>query len=133
MSKIVLRVLVPLVWLIFALILTTQTDHIPVVQLMIATIGSTDVGDAIGHAGLFGLLAFAGYATFTIRLPRRRALLLAVALALVAGTATEFYQVFVAGRSASLSDLLANWLGILAVGFIILATSGKSNKGQEIY
>jgi hypothetical protein len=123
MSKVALRVLAPLVWLIFALMITTQTDRVPVVHLMVATIGSTDIGDAIGHAGLFGTLAFVCYAALAFWLPRRRALSLAMLLALAAGTATELYQLDVVGRSASLSDLMANWLGIFIVGFAMLSMS----------
>lgn len=133
MQKYSLRAVVLVVWAVFAVILTTQTDRVPVVHLMIATIGSTDIGDAIGHAGLFGTLAFVCYAAFASRLPRRRALPMAMLLALAAGTATELYQLDVTGRSSSLSDLLANYLGIFVVGFAVLFWSEQSTKGHKVY
>jgi len=114
-----LRPLLLLVWGVFALVLTTQTDQIPVVGLMVSTIGSTEWGATLGHAGLFGTLAALAYLALTIYLPVRRALPLAMMLVLTLATTTELYQVVVAGRSSSLPDLLANWLGIVLVGFII--------------
>ena len=112
------RIVVLAIWVFFALVLTTQTDHVPVVHLMASTIGSTDLGDALGHAGLFGMLAGVGYVTLATRLTPPRALLLAMIFALVVGTSTELFQIMVAGRSSSLSDMLANWLGVFVVGFV---------------
>ncbi len=112
-----LRTLVVLAWALFVLTLTTQTDSVPVVHVMIALFGRTELGATMGHASLFGLLTLAGYAALALRLPRRYALLLAMGLALTLGTATEFYQQMVDGRTASLSDLLANWLGVFVAAF----------------
>jgi hypothetical protein len=115
----VLRLIILLVWIVFALILTTQSDRVPLVHLMTSTIGSTDFGDSIGHAGLFGMLAGVAYLALSLHLTPRRALLLAMSLALVAGTSTELFQFLVADRATSLSDMLANWLGVFVVGFTI--------------
>jgi VanZ family protein len=38
---------------------------------------------------------------------------------LTLSTATEFMQRYAAGRTVSLSDLLANWVGVLAVATVI--------------
>jgi hypothetical protein len=114
-----LRLTLLLIWGVFALILTTQSDRVPLVHLMTSTIGSTDLGATVGHAGLFAALTGIAYVAFALRLPGRRALMLAMALALLAGTGTELFQMFVADRAASLSDLLANWLGVFVTGFII--------------
>ncbi len=124
-----LRLILLLVWAVFALILTTQSDHVPLVHLMTSTIGSTDFGDSIGHAGLFGMLAGVTYFALSIRLTPRRALLMAMSLALAVGTSTEFYQLFVADRATSLSDLLANWLGVFIVGFAISFASLSPRSG----
>lgn len=35
---------------------------------------------------------------------------------LLLGTSTELFQWFVAGRTSSLADLLANWLGVFVAG-----------------
>lgn len=113
------RALVMLAWALFAVTLTTQSDDVPVVHLVIGLIGKTELGATAGHAGLFGLLALVIYAALAARLPGRLALPPAVGLALALGTITEFYQTLVAGRTASLSDLLANWLGVFVVAFVI--------------
>jgi hypothetical protein len=114
-----LRPLIVFVWGLFALILTTQTDQVPIVNLMVSTIGSTEVGATLGHAGLFGVLTAVGYLALTVRLPHRRALLLTMTLVLFIATSTELFQVQVTGRSSSLADLLANWLGVFIVSFVI--------------
>jgi hypothetical protein len=115
----VLRLIILFIWAIFALILTTQSDRVPLVHLMTSTIGSTDFGDSVGHAGLFGMLVAVAYFALSLRLTPRRALLLAMSLALVAGTTTELFQLLVADRATSLSDMLSNWLGVFIVGFSI--------------
>lgn len=114
-----LRPIILLLWGIFALGLTTQTDQVPVVGLMVSTIGSTEWGATVGHAGLFGALTAFGYVALKMRLSHRRALLLAMILVLLIATSTELFQTAVSGRSSSLSDLLANWLGIFIVGFFV--------------
>lgn len=112
-----LRLLVLAAWGIFAIILTTQSDRVPLVYLMTRTIGSTEVGDALGHAGLFGVLTFALYRVMALKFKPEWALLLAMGIALSLGLVTELAQIGVASRVASLSDLLANALGIFVVGF----------------
>src|SRR5260221_11811545 len=97
----VLRLIILLVWAIFALILTTQSDRVPLVHLMTSTIGSTDFGDSVGHAGLFGMLAGVAYLALSFRLSIRRALLLGMSFALAVGTSTELFQLLVADRATS--------------------------------
>ncbi len=112
-----LRLLVLAAWGIFAIILTTQSDRVPLVHLMTRTIGSTEVGDALGHAGLFGVLTFALYMVMARKLKREWALPLAMGIALILGLVTEVAQIGVTNRVASVSDLLANALGVFVVGF----------------
>ncbi len=130
-----LRLIMLLIWVIFTLILTTQSDRIPLVHLMTSTIGSTDLGDSIGHAGLFGMLACLSYLALSRLLPMRHALLLAITLALATGTSTELFQLFVTDRATSLSDMLANWLGVFVVGFAVafrsLSCSPAKNTEQS--
>lgn len=114
-----------LVWALFVVTLTTQTDSVPVVHLMVSLIGRTELGATIGHAALFGLLTVIGYAALALKLSPRYALLLAMGVALTLGTATELYQQVVAGRSSSLSDLLANWLGVFVVAFVAMYAMAK--------
>ena len=114
-----LRLLILVIWSVFAIVLTTQSDRVPLVRLMTRTIGSTDAGAAVGHAGLFGVLTFAVYMVLAMRLKREWALLFAVGVTLILGLLTELAQIGVLSRVASLSDLLANALGIFVVGFTV--------------
>src|SRR5689334_23350484 len=102
-----LRMIVLLFWAIFALILTTQSDHLSVVHLMTSTIGVTDAGDAIGHGGLFGMLALLLYLVLSKWLSTFYALLPAMIVALLLGAGTEWAQTLVSDRDASIVDLLA--------------------------
>jgi VanZ family protein len=51
--------------------------------------------------------------------------LLAMMAALLLGTTTELFQWFVTDRTASLSDLLANWLGVFISGFMVSFARGR--------
>ncbi len=122
-----LRPFILLVWGLFALILTTQTDQVPVVGLMVSTIGSTEVGATIGHAGLFGTLTVLAYLALANFMQRHSALLVTLVGVLLIATATELFQTVVSGRSSSLSDLLANWLGVFIVSFAIAYSAMRKN------
>jgi VanZ family protein len=93
----------------------------PLIQLMRATIASTEVGATIGHVGLFAILTAVGCLGVARWLPGLHGLLVVMLLALLLSTATELYQLVLADRDASLADLLANWLGVFVVGFGIAA------------
>ena len=114
-----LRLLVLLAWGVLAIVLTTQSDRLPIVHLMTSTLGSTELDDAFGHAGLFGVLTFAVYLPLAIRLKREWALPLAMILVLSLGGITELSQFGVLHRTPSISDLLANSLGVFVVGFMM--------------
>ncbi len=114
-----LRLLVLTAWGILAIILTTQSDRVPIVHLMTSTIGNSEIGDALGHAGLFGVLTFALYTALATRLKRECSLLLAMGSVLLLGGITELSQFGVLGRAPSVSDLLANSLGVFVVGFVL--------------
>ena len=114
-----LRLMALIAWGVLAIVLTTQSDRLPLVHLMTSTIGSTEFGDAFGHAGLFGVLTFAVYMVVAIRFKREWALPLAMALVLSLGGLTELSQFGVLHRAPSVSDLLANSLGVFVVGFAL--------------
>lgn len=130
-SRAQLRLLVVAVWGIFAIILTTQSTRIPLVQLMAVTIASTEFGDAVGHAGLFAVLTLVAFLALNIRLTRYHALWLAMIITLLLGTATEISQLMVADRSASLSDRLANYLGVFLVGFFVASLNPSVHKAVQ--
>jgi VanZ family protein len=114
-----LRLITLLAWGVLAIVLTTQSDRLPIVHLMTSTLGSTEFGDAFGHAGLFGVLTFAVYMGMAIWLKREWALPLAMLLVLSLGGLTELSQFGVFHRSPSISDLLANSLGVFVAGFLM--------------
>jgi VanZ family protein len=82
-------------------------------------LGGNDVGDAIGHASLFGLLTLLLYWALRLRLRFALAFWLAVGIVLAISTMTELSQHFSPERTVSLSDLLANWVGVLAIATLI--------------
>jgi hypothetical protein len=108
-------------WAAAALYLTTQPGSDPLVEWFNRTLAQTLVGATLGHAGLFASVTLVGYLGLRAWCSRSLALGLAMLTALAAGTGTEFYQLLVAGRDASLTDLLANWLGVFMVGFALVS------------
>lgn len=119
MNRYRVRWLVMLAWGMFALILTTQSDRVPLVRLVSRTIGSTELGATIGHAALFGMLTLLLYLALAMRFRLTLALFGAMAVTLMIGASTEIFQRLVVSRTSSTADLLANWLGVFAVGFMI--------------
>jgi hypothetical protein len=118
-NNIPVRIMLMLVWGLFALVLTTQSDRVPLVHLMTSTVGATEIGATLGHAGLFGILMLLVYVALAIRLPRLAALLLAMLVVGALGPLTEWSQSGLFGRDPSMTDLLADWLGIFMVGFAL--------------
>lgn len=114
-----LKITFLVLWTIFVLVLTTQSQNVPIVYLAGSTIGSTEYGAAFGHAGLFFALTLIIFTALRLAFSVKIALGTAVLLALILGTSTELYQLIVPDRSTSLSDLLANWLGVFIIGFIV--------------
>jgi VanZ family protein len=108
----VLRIGAALVWTLIVLALTTLPGDTAVVDNTSKAFGGTDVSDAIGHVVLAGILTLLYYAVAVLHRKPRPALYIAVAGALVLTTSTEFAQLFIPHRGASLLDLSANWLGV---------------------
>lgn len=116
-----LILLVTLVWAGIAVYLTTQPGYNPLVQWFNRTIARTLVGGTLGHLVLFASVTLIGYIGLRGWCSRPLALGLAMLGALTAGTGTEVYQLLVDGRQATLTDLLANWLGVFMVGFVLVS------------
>jgi VanZ family protein len=114
-----IRALMLVVWGALALALTMLPNTVPFVGRVSRVIGGTSIGSAVGHAGLFGMLMLMLYLALRIRLSSVWSLLLAVIGTLLVSTGTEIFQVVLADRDASLVDMLANWLGIFAMGFFV--------------
>lgn len=116
-----LILLVTLAWAGIAVYLTTQPGYNPLVQWFNRTIARTLVGGTLGHLALFASVTLIGYIGLRGWCNRPLALGLAMLGALTAGTGTEVYQLLVDGRQATLTDLLANWLGVFMVGFALVS------------
>jgi VanZ family protein len=101
------------------LLLTTLPGSVPLIRRLFSWMGYFYLGDKLGHAGLFALLVAVGYLALLGWFSPPRALVIATICALLMGTATEAYQMFVAGRAATLADLTANWLGALLMQFAL--------------
>ncbi|MEZ4667139.1 MAG: VanZ family protein [Anaerolineae bacterium] len=86
---------------------------------MTHTIGSTEIGATIGHAGLFAILTYAVYLMFALWLSRPLSLGLAMLVVIALGPITEWSQMGLFGRTPSLMDLLADWLGATMLGFAV--------------
>ncbi len=65
-----------------------------------------------GHIAWFGLLVVLWRWTLVTRFHPSSALALAVLIALILGTSTEFAQTLIPNRGATLADLLANGVGV---------------------
>jgi len=130
MNHIPIRLLTLLAWAGLALALTMLPNSVPFVGRVSRTLGGTAAGAAFGHAGLFGMLALMLYLALRMQLSQAWALLLAVVFSLLLATGTEFYQVLLADRDASLVDLLANYLGIFLVGFCVSYTANLISNPQ---
>lgn len=113
------RLLVLVIWGVFAIYLTTQSAGNPLIDFMASTIGSTEAGDLIGHAGLFAVLTAVGYLALSLKLKPRQAIVIAMVVTLAIGIITEIAQGNAIGRTVSAADLLANWLGTFVVGFCV--------------
>lgn len=111
-----LKTVFVLAWAFFVVFMTLAPNGTPLVVALRTFIGGTALSDAAGHAGLFALLSAGVYVAARRWLPWRLALVCAVTAALFLGTATELGQALAVNRTASLVDLLANWLGVFVVG-----------------
>ena len=113
------RWLILLVWLIAVILLTTLPRTFFGIRTIARLLGGSDVNDAIGHSLLFASLTLIVYWALRLKLRFALAFWLAVGFVIALSTATEFMQRYAAGRTVSLSDLLANWVGVLAVATVV--------------
>lgn len=106
-------------WGTLVLLLTTLPGDTRLIRTLSGLLGGTELSGAVGHMGLFLLLTALVWVALRQWLRARTALLVTMAFALLLGMSTELFQWFVAGRDASLADLLANWLGVFVAGFAV--------------
>jgi VanZ family protein len=82
----------------------------------------------LAHLTEYGILAWLGFCTwyFGTRWPYSRALLLALLGSVIYAIADEVHQSFVPGRTALLSDVLIDILGVLAALWLIERSPARS-------
>jgi len=88
--------------------------------------GGTDLTDALGHVVLFGVLIALLAHALGFHVVPGRALSLAVGSAFVLGAALELAQLAAVERGATLLDVAANWLGVLAGAVLVRANGDQS-------
>ncbi len=83
-------------------------------RYVLSFVGSIPFGDKLGHFFLIGIFAFLLNLSLSCRKVWRVLLGSLIVLAIV--TLEEFSQIFIRGRSFDLTDLVADFLGILIFG-----------------
>ncbi len=122
LKRIPLHGMVLLVCLMGVIALTTLPASVRLISWsagLFAIVDHPNMHDAIGHASLYALLTTVSYWALRSRFDFRRAFGIALVGGLLIGATTEFIQQFSPGRTMMLSDLLANWLGVMTVALLI--------------
>jgi len=117
-----LRGVILLVCAAVVIALTTLPARFGIVQWttnLFAISGHPNMHDAIGHAALHGMLTLVIYWALRPRLGFTFGFAAAVLSVLTLGLVTEVSQQFSPGRTMMLSDLLANWLGVMTMAALI--------------
>ena len=77
--------------------------------------------DKFLHMVEYGILSYLVIRALTgseVRLQRGKLVMLAVVFATLYGASDEIHQIFIPGRSADILDLLADFIGASAAGFL---------------
>ena len=82
----------------------------------------------IYHFGIFMLLTFFSMISFSKGGKRRDYIFVGILFSMLYAVSDEFHQVFIAGRSASLGDLLTDSIGIILAGISYLNRHKKAIK-----
>lgn len=109
--------------------LTTLPTSISLIRLarsVTVIAGHPNANDALGHAALYATLTAVVYGVARRRFRFTWAFWLALLAGMLLGAATEFAQQFSPGRTMMLSDLLANWLGVMTVAMLIGYQHGRT-------
>jgi VanZ family protein len=106
-------------WATFALILVTLPGDNVVMRAIFSVIDHIWHFDILLHTALFASLTLTLWIMFRQWVDSRHVLLVAMALALIAGTLTEWSQLYVAERSVTVGDMMGNWLGVFVAGFVV--------------
>ena len=122
LKRISLQGMVLLICLAGVIALTTLPSSVRAISWVSGLFAIADhpnMHDAIGHASLYALLTTVSYWALRSRFGFRQTFWIALVGGLVIAATTEFIQQFSPGRSMMLSDLLANWLGVMTVAMLI--------------
>ena len=106
-------------WAAATIILTILPGDNVILRAMFRLMNHIRHIDAMLHTALFASLTVVFWLLLRHWIKSRHMLLVAMALALLTGTLTELEQTNVAHRSVTVSDMMGNWLGVFAAGFVL--------------
>ena len=106
-------------WAGLVILLTTSPGWNPIIRRVTRLTHGYAPAEALGHLLLFGILGLLVYAMLRRWWSYHVALPVMVLGTLFLGTLTEGLQYFTPGRAATLSDLLANWLGVFMAATVM--------------
>ncbi len=81
--------------------------------------------DKILHTGIYAVLAFLIFLSLKANGVRRYVFLLSIVITTIYGISDEFHQLYVPGREASISDILADFIGASSGSYLASAASLK--------
>jgi len=105
-------------WVAVVLALTLLPGRGALMRMIAQFFGRSEWHGTLGHMALMASLVAVLFIGMSQMIIPRYALLLSVALVFVIGTLTEIAQGDVYGRSRTLADLLGNWVGTFAMGYV---------------
>jgi VanZ family protein len=106
-------------WAAFVLILVTLPGDNFFMRAIFSVIDHIWHFDILLHTALFASLTLTLWIMFRQWVDSRHVLLVAMSFALIAGTLTEWGQLYVSERSVTVGDMMGNWLGVFVAGFIV--------------
>lgn len=106
-------------WLAWVVFLMLSPGEDSVAEDLSGAFGASELTDALGHVGLFGVLTALLFHALRLHVPVERALKGAAVFVLALGSVLEPAQLLVYERGAALLDLAANWAGALLVAALL--------------
>jgi VanZ family protein len=106
-------------WATFVLILVTLPGDNFFMRAIFSVIDHIWHFDILLHTALFASLTLTLWIMFRQWVDSRHVLLVAMVFALIAGTLTEWGQLYVSERSVTVGDMMGNWLGVFVAGFVV--------------
>lgn len=124
----IIRLVVTITWLFFAILLLELPSDIPIIDTLSSVFGRNDTGYALGHVVLFGTTTVMIRWVLEAFLPPCTASVWGVGIAMMLGVVTELLQFNTRNRGVTLLDLSANLVGVMIAGMWFAYDSRKSKR-----